>query len=97
MVVIRMQRAGGKNKPKFRIVVADSRFQRDGRFLEKLGHYNPMAAEAECVIDVARADHWIGNGAQPSPAVAVLIKKARVRAAASASSVAASSVAAPTA
>ncbi len=75
MVVIRMQRAGGKNKPTYRVVVADSRFQRDGRFLEKLGYYDPKPAEPLLSINLERAQYWIDNGAQPSPAVAVLIKK----------------------
>ncbi|MBK8231749.1 MAG: 30S ribosomal protein S16 [Candidatus Eisenbacteria bacterium] len=77
MVVIRMQRAGGKNKPTYRVVVADQRFQRDGRFLEKLGYYDPKPSTPLLSIDVARADEWIAKGAQPSPAVAVLLKKAK--------------------
>lgn len=82
MVVIRMQRAGGKNKPFYRVVVADSRFQRDGRFLEKLGWYNPLATPAQYELDLPRVDYWCQNGACPSEAVGVLIHKARVRAAA---------------
>jgi len=77
MVVIRMQRAGGKNKPTYRVVVADSRFQRDGRFLEKLGYYDPKPATPLVSIDLERAKYWLDNGAQASPAVAVLIKKLR--------------------
>ncbi|MFN8548188.1 MAG: 30S ribosomal protein S16 [Candidatus Eisenbacteria bacterium] len=78
MVVIRMQRAGGKNKPTYRVVVADSRFQRDGRFLEKLGYYDPKPATPLVSIDLERAQYWLDHGAQASPAVSVLIKKLRV-------------------
>ena len=80
MVVIRMQRAGGKNRPAYRVVVADSRFQRDGRFLEKLGYYDPLKSPARFHIEVERADYWVSKGARPSDAVTLLIKKAKAQA-----------------
>lgn len=79
MVRIRLTRQGAKKKPFYRVVVADSRSPRDGRAIENLGYYNPMVEPPELKLDLARADHWIKNGAQPSETVASLI--ARVRAA----------------
>lgn len=83
-VMIRMQRAGAKNKPAYRIVVADSRFQRDGRFIEKVGHYNPLPVKTECVLDIERVDYWLSKGATASEAVSVLIKRAKAAVPASA-------------
>ena len=77
MVRIRLARLGAKKKPFYRVVVADSRAPRDGAALEILGHYNPMTQPATVQIDLARADHWIGHGAQPSETVASLLKRAR--------------------
>ncbi|MEN9786064.1 MAG: hypothetical protein RLZZ299_1328 [Pseudomonadota bacterium] len=77
MVRIRLARLGAKKKPFYRVVVADSRAPRDGAALEILGHYNPMTQPATVQIDLARADHWIGHGAQPSETVANLLKRAR--------------------
>jgi small subunit ribosomal protein S16 len=70
---IRLTRGGAKKRPFYRIVVADSRSPRDGRFIEKIGHYDPMVAKdhpQRVVIDAERAKHWISVGAQPSDRVA---------------------------
>ncbi|MDM7914122.1 MAG: 30S ribosomal protein S16, partial [Candidatus Eisenbacteria bacterium] len=74
-VVIRMQRAGGRNYPFFRVVVADSRRARDGRFLEKIGYYNPLSKPAEINLDAERVRYWVGNGAKMSESVAALWKQ----------------------
>lgn len=69
---IRMARTGAKKRPQFRIVVADSRFPRDGRFIEKLGTYNPMLAKdskERMQLDLERVKHWLSKGAQPSDRV----------------------------
>lgn len=78
MVVIRLARGGNKHRPYFSIVATDSRARRDGRFIEKVGFYNPVAADnAESVrIDNARVDYWVSVGAQVSPAVKKLLKNA---------------------
>lgn len=80
MVRIRLTRTGAKKKPSYRLVVSDKRAPRDGRCLEYIGHYNPMVEPPVVVIDLARVDFWIGNGAQPSDTVADLIKRARLAA-----------------
>ena len=79
MVVIRMARGGAKNRPFYNVVVADSRMPRDGRFIERLGFYNPKAAESEPKFRLAldRVDHWVKKGAQPSAAVKKLIKRGK--------------------
>jgi small subunit ribosomal protein S16 len=77
-VVIRMQRAGGRNYPFFRVVVADSRRARDGRFLEKVGYYNPLAKPFQVELDRERLRYWVERGARPSEAVAALMRKASV-------------------
>ena len=74
-VVIRMQRAGGRNYPFFRVVVADSRRARDGRFLEKIGYYNPLTKPAQISLDQDRVRFWVGNGAKMSESVAALWKQ----------------------
>jgi small subunit ribosomal protein S16 len=74
-VVIRLMRAGGKKRPFFRMVAADSRRQRDGRFLEILGHYNPVARPFELVVHKDKVEVWISKGAQPSEQVASLLRK----------------------
>lgn len=76
MVVIRLSRGGSKKNPFYNVVVADSRNRRDGRFIERVGFYNPSArANAEGLrIDTARVNHWTGNGAQMSDTVARLVK-----------------------
>jgi small subunit ribosomal protein S16 len=75
MVVIRLTRAGAKNRPFFRMVAADSRKQRDGRFLEILGHYNPVTQPFELVIHKDRVEQWLARGAQPSEQAASLLKR----------------------
>ena len=76
MVKIRLRRMGAKKAPFYRIVVADSRYPRDGRFIEEIGTYNPMTAEAK--VDAERAQKWIKNGAQPTDTVRGILKKAGV-------------------
>ena len=75
-VKIRLKRMGAKKAPFYRVVVADSRYPRDGRFLEELGHYNPTTNPVEIKIDVEKAQAWIKNGAQPTETVKSLLKKA---------------------
>ena len=79
MVVIRMARGGAKNRPFYNIVVADSRMPRDGRFLERVGFYNPKAPESaqNFRISLDRVEHWVKLGAQPSAAVKKLIKRGK--------------------
>lgn len=76
MVVIRLSRAGAKKRPFYHIVVADKRRSRDGRFIEQLGYFNPIAAgkEVRLNFNVERAEHWIAKGAQASDRVKYLIK-----------------------
>ena len=74
-VKIRLRRMGAKKAPFYRIVVADSRYPRDGRFIEEIGYYNPMREPAEIKIDAEKAQKWIANGAQPTDTVKVLLKK----------------------
>jgi len=82
MVVIRLARGGAKRRPFFNIVVADSRNRRDGRFIERVGFYNPVAAGGEQPLRVAldRVTYWAGNGAQLSPTVARLVEQAKAAA-----------------
>ena len=79
MVVIRLARGGAKKRPFYNIVVADSRERRDGRFIERVGYYNPMAAANEQALRVAmdRVTHWVGVGAQPSPTVRRQVEQAK--------------------
>jgi small subunit ribosomal protein S16 len=77
-VVIRLKRTGAKKDTSFRIVVADSRRARDGRFVEQLGFYDPTPREAKYKVDVERAQYWLGVGAQCSDQVRSLLKKAGV-------------------
>ena len=79
MVVIRLARGGARNRPFYNIVVADSRMPRDGRFIERLGFYNPKAAENEQKfrIQLDRVAAWVSKGAQPSDAVRKLIKRGK--------------------
>lgn len=76
MVVIRLARGGSKKRPFYHLVVADQRMKRDGRFIERVGYFNPVARGQEqgLRIDTDRVDHWVGLGAQPSPRVAKLLK-----------------------
>ena len=76
MVKIRLRRMGAKKAPFYRIVVADSRYPRDGRFIEEIGFYNPVTNPAELNVDVDRAQAWIKTGAQPTETVRDLLKKA---------------------
>jgi len=73
-VVIRLMRAGAKKRPFYRMVAADSRRQRDGRFLEILGHYNPLAQPYELVVHKDRVQDWLSKGAQPSEQAASLLR-----------------------
>jgi len=75
MLSIRLRRAGATRKPHYRVVVADSREPRDGRFVEVLGHYDPRKDPAVVKIDTERTDYWIGKGAQPSDTVRSLLKQ----------------------
>ncbi len=77
-VKMRLRRMGAKKAPSYRIVVADSRYPRDGRFIEEIGMYNPMTNPAEVKIDAEKAKKWIGNGAQPTETVRALLKNAGV-------------------
>ena len=81
-VKIRMKRVGAKNAPVFRIVVADSRSPRDGKFIEELGTYQPLKKGNNFTMDLERAKYWLSKGAQPSDTVASFIKKANKAAAA---------------
>jgi ribosomal protein S16 len=78
MVKIRLRRMGAKKNPYYRIVVADSRSPRDGRCIEEIGSYDPLANPAEIKVDVEKAQTWIKNGAQPTDTVRGLLKKAGV-------------------
>ncbi len=74
-VKIRLRRIGSKGKPFYRVVVADSRYPRDGRFIEEIGTYNPMVEPSEVKIDAEKVKTWIANGAQPTDTVKTLLKK----------------------
>ena len=74
-VAIRLRRMGAKKRPFYRLVVADSRRARDGRFIETLGYYNPCVEPNELKIDGERAAYWLGVGAQPSETAQALLKK----------------------
>jgi small subunit ribosomal protein S16 len=84
MVTIRMTRGGSKKRPFYHLVVTDSRNARDGRYLERVGFFNPQARgqEERVRIDLARIEHWVGLGAQTSDRVASLVKDAKKAAAA---------------
>ena len=76
MVKIRPRRMGAKKAPFYRIVVADSRSPRDGRFIEEIGTYDPLSESNSLHVDLERAKYWIANGAQPTDTVRALLKKA---------------------
>ena len=78
MVKIRLRRMGAKKTPFYRIVVADSRYPRDGRFIEEIGTYNPLSEPAVVNVNADRAQEWIKNGAQPTDTVRGILKKAGV-------------------
>ncbi|MCS7049250.1 MAG: 30S ribosomal protein S16 [Verrucomicrobiae bacterium] len=82
-VRIRLRRIGGRNDPVFRIVVADARSPRDGRFIETLGTYDPKKAENNCVLNLERARYWLSKGAQPTETVRSILKRAERAVAAS--------------
>ena len=75
MVKIRLRRGGAKKAPYYRIVVADSRSPRDGRFIEEIGTYDPMAEDNKVNVEMDRVEYWIKNGAQPTETVRGLLKK----------------------
>ena len=75
MVKIRLRRMGAKKNPFYRVVVADSRAPRDGRCIEELGFYDPLAEGEQIKVDLERAKYWIDNGAQPTDTVRGLLKK----------------------
>ena len=77
-VKIRLRRIGAKKAPFYRVVVADSRYPRDGRFIEEIGYYDPTKDPAIVNIDADKAKKWIGNGAQPTDTVRSLLKKAEI-------------------
>lgn len=78
MVKIRLSRTGAKKRPFYHVVVADSRRSRDGRYIERVGYYNPRATggEVRLTLDSARVDHWVAQGAQATERVAKLVKEA---------------------
>jgi small subunit ribosomal protein S16 len=82
-VRIRLNKMGAKKRPFYRLVVADSRAPRDGRFIEIIGHYNPIVEPVELVVDMEKAQDWIKKGARPSDTVKRLLKKVGVIAEAS--------------
>lgn len=77
-VKLRLKRMGAKKKPFYRIVAADARAPRDGRFIEQLGYYNPITDPAEVKIDAEKCEKWIKNGAQPTDTVRALLKKSGI-------------------
>ena len=78
MVKIRLRRLGAKKAPFYRVVVADSRFPRDGRFIEEIGYYDPTKEPSVVKIDAEKAKQWLDNGAQPTDTVRALLKKVDV-------------------
>ena len=78
MVKIRLRRIGAKKAPFYRVVVADSRFARDARFIEEIGYYDPPKEPSVVKIDAEKAKQWLANGAQPTDTVRVLLKKENI-------------------
>ena len=78
MVKIRLKRVGAKKQPFYRVIVADSRSPRNGRFIEEIGYYNPLTNPAEVKIDAEKAKAWLGKGAQPTETVKSLLKKSGI-------------------
>lgn len=74
MIKLRLRRMGAKKKPSYRIVVADARAKRDGRFIEIVGQYNPLTEPSTIILDGERARYWLSQGAQPTERVAKLLK-----------------------
>ena len=77
-VKIRLKRMGAKKSPFYRVVVADSRYPRDGRFIEEIGTYNPLVKPSEFKVDADKVQSWIKNGAQPTDTVRALLKKSNI-------------------
>ncbi len=77
-VKIRLRRMGAKKAPFYRVVVADGRYPRDGRFIEEIGYYNPLTEPVEIKIDAEKATSWIAKGAQPTDTVKALLKKSEI-------------------
>lgn len=77
-VKIRLKRIGAKKSPFYRVVVADSRAPRDGKFIEEIGYYNPITQPAEVKIDAEKAKKWLSTGAQPTDTVKALLKKSGI-------------------
>ena len=77
-VKIRLKRIGAKKTPFYRVVVADERSPRDGKFIEEIGYYNPLTDPVDIKIDAEKATKWIANGAQPTETVRTLLKKAEI-------------------
>ena len=77
-VKIRLKRIGAKKAPHYRVVVADERSPRDGKFIAEIGYYNPLTDPAEVKIDAEAAKKWLGNGAQPTDTVRALLKKSGI-------------------
>ena len=75
---IRLRRMGAKKAPFYRVIVADERSPRDGRFIEEIGYYNPLTNPAEIKIDSEKAQRWLANGAQPTETVRTLLKKSEI-------------------
>ena len=75
---VKIRRTGAKKAPTYRVIVADSRSPRDGRFIEEIGHYNPRTEPVEIVINEERAKVWLKNGAQPTETVKALLKKSGI-------------------
>ncbi|MBQ8334367.1 MAG: 30S ribosomal protein S16 [Clostridia bacterium] len=78
MVKIRLRRMGAKKAPFYRIIVADSRSPRDGRFIEEVGYYNPMTTPVELKVDTEKVEKWLNNGAQPTETVKSLLVKSGI-------------------
>lgn len=89
MLKMRLTRMGAKGQPHYRIVVQEARSKRDGRFVENLGHYNPLTEPSTIVVNAERVRYWLGVGAQPTDSVASILKRAGVTAGATADSAAA--------
>lgn len=77
-VKMRLTRMGQKKAPFYRVIIADSRSPRDGRFIDEVGYYNPLTNPAEIKIDAEKAKQWIANGAQPTETVKALLKKSGI-------------------
>lgn len=77
-VKIRLRRMGAKKAPFYRVVVADSRYPREGRFIEEIGYYNPLTEPADIKIDAEKAEKWMANGALPTDTVKALLKKSGI-------------------